>query len=214
VFLLFFFVPLVPARAYADVNVTIKIKDSAPNLNPAQLNPGGTVTWRNDDNVNHEVEFEQGAVAVPAHGSSQPLVISHAFEYKIDNGTFVYSVAVAGPPVGPPATPPPATTTTTAPPPPTTTTTTLAPATTDTTATTSTTTSTTTTTTTEPESASALIPIGDAASGDSSSALPWLTGSSIFVAALAGLVYYLWWRSDKEPELTELTDLDEPMPDV
>jgi hypothetical protein len=31
---------------------------------------------------------------------------------------------------------------------------------------------------------------------------------------MAGLVYYLWWRSGEEPdEFTELTDLNEPMPD-
>ena len=158
VFLIFLFVLLVPARAYADANVTIKINDSAPNLNPAQLNPGGTVTWRNDDGVNHEIEIKSGpTVAVPANGSSQPLVTSQAFDYTVDNGSFEYSVVVGGPPVGPPATPPPATTTTTAPPL-TTTTTTIAPATTDTTTTTTSTTTSTTTTTTEPASASAAHP--------------------------------------------------------
>ena len=84
-FLIVLFVLLVPTRAEADLDRTIEITHGKPSADPSQVDTNGTVTWRNEDDTDHEIEFEQGAVAVPANDSSEPIVISHSFQYKIDN---------------------------------------------------------------------------------------------------------------------------------
>jgi hypothetical protein len=203
-FLIVAFILLSPARADAGQIVTINIKNGRPTTNPAQIGDSDLIVWRNQDTVAHEIEFEQGAVAVPAGQTSEPLAIRHSFQYKIDNGATLYGVVVGGPPIGgPPPPAPPSTTPSTvvnAPPPPAITTPTTDVTTTTTAApepsTTTTETSTTTTTTAAPPTSTVGIAIGPTTGGRGTSpAAPLLTLSSIVVACLAGYVGYLWRRS-------------------
>jgi hypothetical protein len=204
----FMVVGLAP-RAAADSKVTITITNGKPSPNPAEVDSNGTVTWYNSDDSDHAIYSAAGGgpLVTVLTGQSANLPVAATLLYKIDNKNPIYTVNVidtSAPSTIQPVTVPPTSAPTT-----TTTPTTVAPPTTDTTPvtdTTSTTTSTTepSTTTTAVATESALIPIGESTGGGRSSALPWLAGSSIVVAGLAGFVYYLWWRSGEVPkELAE-----------
>jgi hypothetical protein len=199
-------------RASAAPTVTITITNGRPSQNPAEVDSNGTVTWYNSDNGNHTIDPVAGGpplITVPEGQSASLTGVTQTIRYKIDGQGPTYTVNVIDTSTSsttqqvtvPPTSAPTTTTATTD-----TTATTEAPSTTDTT---STTTSTTqpSTTTTAVSSESALIPIRESTGGGKSSALPWLAGSSIVVAGLAGFVYYLWWRSGEVPK--ELADQPE-----
>ncbi len=210
------FVALGPIpRAGAATSVTITITNGTPSPNPAQVESNGTVTWRSTDRsyTIHVVGDATPTTISPGNPASVS-GLTETLQYRIGAQPTGFTVNVVDtsasstsqePQTIPPTSALNTTSTTTAPSTTDTTSTTTGPSTTDTTSTTTTSTTEPSTTTTEVSSESALVPIGDSADGGGPSAWPWLAGSSVLVAGLAGLVYYLWWRSGGVP-----TELAEP----
>jgi plastocyanin len=199
-----------PADA-ANKDVTIQY----PSFTPATVtvNTGDTVTWTNKDTIAHTATADDGSFDTSptcdaAHSQdesclkpNEPFSVTflsagtwtyHCKIHKNMTGTVVVngeSTTTTEPPTSAVVTSTTRATTTSS------TTTTTSSTTTTTSSTTTTSMSTTTTTTTLLSSASAPITVTDKGGGGGSSAVPWLLGGAVAVAALAGLAYWLWWRS-------------------
>jgi plastocyanin len=203
---------LVPAPSARAATQTIQINSGSPNPNPANINPGDRVKWHSQDGVAYTVIAEGATIEVPAGGDSQ-------LQGPFDAGTYDYTVKdkdgnnTVG--LGQIVAEEPATTTTTLAPTTTKPTTTTSSSTTTSTSSTTTTSSSTTTTTRPISSFSGPVSVNDGGKSGGSSALPLILGGLVVVAALAGLAYWLWWRSgepydeDDGPDWTQ-----EPPPTV
>jgi plastocyanin len=201
---------LVPVPSAQAATQTIQINSGSPSPNPANINPGDKVKWHNNDDVPHVIHIGSDEILVPEDGGDSELA------GPFDAGTYPYTVKDGTDTVGSGqiVAEEPATTTTQAP-------TTTKPSTTTTGSTTTSTSSTTTTsssttTTTRPISSfSGPVSVNDGGKSGGSSALPLILGGLVVVAALAGLAYWLWWRSgepydeDDGPDWTQ-----EPPPTV
>ncbi|MEY2431747.1 MAG: hypothetical protein QOC92_1472 [Acidimicrobiaceae bacterium] len=204
---------------------TVQIKDFSFSPSSVSIIEGDTVTWTQNGAVGHSVtaddgSFDSSPLCTPTPNDDNCLKPGDSFSQTFDTaGTFSYHCRVHASMIGTVVVgAAPTTTTTSTTSPSTTTTTTKATTTTSTTASTSSTTttssSTTTTTTTLFSSGSGQVGIADkGGKGGSSSALPLLLGAAVAVAGLAGLAYWLWWRSgepyDDGPDWTQ-----EPPPTV
>ena len=188
----------------------INITNGSPSPNPANVTATDRVKWHNNDDVPHVVHLEGDEIFVDANSDSDA-------QGPLDPGTHNYTVQNDQLVVGsgqiivaePATTTTQQATTTTRP------TTTTTGSTTTSTSSTTTTSSSTTTTTTPLSSFSGPVSVNSGGkSGGGSSALPLILGALVLVAALAGLAYWLWWRS-AEPYDEEGPDwTQEPPPTV
>ncbi|MEY2422799.1 MAG: hypothetical protein QOI95_2866 [Acidimicrobiaceae bacterium] len=209
-----------PANA---ANKDVQIQNFSFNPSSVTINEGDTVTWTNKDSVGHTVTADDGSFDTsPTCNNTSPedetcLKPNEPITLTFDTaGTVAYHCKVHSTMHGTVVVKGPATTTTQA-------TTTTKPATTTTTASTTTSTSSTTTTsssttttTTLVSSFSGPIAVNDkGGSSGGSSALPLLLGALLIVAGLAGLAYWLWWRSGEPYDQNDGPDwTQEPPPTV
>jgi plastocyanin len=185
----------------------VEIRDIAYNPKTITVKEGDTVTWTQKDQIGHSVtstddlfDSSPGCDATPENDNC--LKPNDTFSFTFETaGEFSYHCRVHSSMVGNVVVEAAATTTTSS------TTTTTKPTTTSSSTTTSTsdttTTSSSTTTTTSTtvfSSASGQVAVADkGGSGGGSSNLPLLLGAAAIVAGLAGLAYWLWWRSGEGP---------------